>query len=172
MTKRLVVSDSSTLILMVKASFVDIIVKSFRVFVPKIVFEESTVKGKETGRWDALKIEKLVDENLIKVKTPSKNNIQKIEKKFNLHKGELHAIALTLDMKAGFLLTDDLKAMNACKILNIKFVNAISLLLSLYEKGKLTQKAANECFTKLEEFGWYSPSLINEFRKKLKEVKK
>lgn len=172
MTKRLVVSDSSTLILMVKAGFVDVVVKMFNVFVPKAVFEESASKGKEIGRWDAFKIEKLVEQKLIEVKEPTNGNLDKISNNFNLHKGELHAIALALDVKAEFLLTDDLKAMNACKILNIKFVNAISLLSLLYEKEKLTKKATVECFTKLEEFGWYGPSVINEFREKLKEVKK
>lgn len=171
MTKRLVVSDSSTLILAVKAGFVEIIVKNFKVFIPKTVFEESAKKGKETGKWDAFKIEKLVDENLIKIKTPTENSIQKISEKFNLHKGELHAIALALDEKAEFLLTDDLKAMNACKILDIKFVNAISLLLLLFEKGKLSKNSANECFSNLEKFGWYSRPIINDFKEKM-EAKK
>ena|SRR3989344_8820990 len=169
MTNNLVVSDSSTLILAVRAEFIDVVLKKFSVFIPEIVFHESVVKGKEIGRWDAFKIEKLVENNLIKVSSPSNGSLQVVSSNFNLHKGELHALALAIDVKAEFVLTDDLKAMNACKVLGIKFTNAISLLLTMYENKKLSKKSANACFFKLEEFGWYHPKIIIEFKKIMKK---
>lgn len=171
MTPVLVVSDSSTLILLVKAELIDRIVQKFGVFIPPIVFEESVLRGREKGRWDALRIERLVIEKRIKTREPSGKNLEKVSTHFNLHKGELHAIALALDLGAEFLLTDDLKAMNACKVLNIRFVNAISLLFSLSEKNELPKKEAVAAIQKLEDFGWYASGILNDFKRRLEEVK-
>lgn len=160
MTKRFVVSDSSTLILLVKAGFVEEAVREFSVFIPGVVFQESVERGKEKGRLDALTLDALVNEGLLNVKEPSKKNIDRIKKQFNLHEGELHALALALDVKADFLLTDDLKAINACRVLNIKFITAISLLMEFYEKNILDLEKAKKCFNSLEDFGWYAPKII------------
>lgn len=172
MTKKLVVLDSSTLILLVKIELIDILVKKFSVFIPTIVFEESVTSGKEKVLWDALKIESLINEKMLKIQEPSQISLKMISTSFNLQRGELHAIALALDLKLEFLMTDDRKAINACKVMGLKFVNAMSFLLEMYEKKYLTKEIAIGSFAKLEEFSWYGQPIINEFKKKFEEVRK
>ncbi|MBI5554150.1 MAG: hypothetical protein HY917_05430 [Candidatus Diapherotrites archaeon] len=172
MTLQVVVSDSSTLILLVKAGLVDTLTRRSLVFIPKVVFEECVILGKGKGRWDAFLIEQLADRQQVKIKDPSKKILERISADFNLHRGERHAIALALELNAEFLLTDDYKAMNACKVLGIRFVNAVSLLLALHEKGVLGEKPALLALEKLSEFGWYAPAIILNIRQKIGEVKK
>jgi len=68
MTKLLVVSDSSSLIIGTKAGLLNALCKEFQVEIPEKVFEETVPAGKKLQKIDALRIEEAIEENRIVVK--------------------------------------------------------------------------------------------------------
>jgi predicted nucleic acid-binding protein len=91
-----------------------------------------------------------------------------LESDFDIEEGEASAIALALTRKHK-VATDDLKAIKACKILNIPFITAIHCLISLKRRGVLSREIAIEKLKNLEYYGRYSEEIMSEARKTLEE---
>ena len=92
---------------------------------------------------------------------------QRVRKDFNFGEGEAEAIALCLESGAS-LITDDKKAINACKLLKIRFTTAGKLLIRLYKKGLITKMEAEACLKRLEKFGRYSSEIMRAMMEELK----
>lgn len=83
-------------------------------------------------------------------------------------KGETEAIALAFSEKARLLATDDKKAMQACKLLNISFTTAIGILIRMHEKGLLTKEEACAKLDALERYGrYYRKDIIEDAKSRL-----
>ena len=98
MTRLLVISDSSSLII--------VICEEFQVEIPEKVFEETVVVGKALQKIDALKIEKAIEENKIvikKTKSLKEGKVAKWLSQLNLDDGEMEAIKLYLQTNAKLL---------------------------------------------------------------------
>ncbi|MBI2598125.1 MAG: hypothetical protein HYW50_02925 [Candidatus Diapherotrites archaeon] len=163
MTKLLVVSDSSSLILAAKAKIIEIICAEFLVEIPKKVFEETVVAGKELQQADAFILEKAVNEKKIVVKNtiPSKSKeIAELIEIFNLDEGEKQAILLYLEKKAQLLLVDDKQAINSAKLLEINWLTVPGLLVEFAKRKKLEKKIALESLRILQEEGRYKLGFI------------
>ena len=63
----MIVSDSSTLILLAKASVLEALAGSYELVLSDLVYEESVLRGREKARQDALLIARLVDAGKIRV---------------------------------------------------------------------------------------------------------
>lgn len=161
-----IIVDASSLILLSKANILETFVSRNDIVIPKIVYNE-VAKGKEKGRRDSLLIEKLVQENRLKIKTPSKSIKNKIEKLFNLKRGELEVISLAYNTK-NTILTDDKKCLNVAKALGIDFIISLDVIIALFKKKTITKERALECINDLEEYGWYSKILIKNYLEELK----
>jgi glycosyltransferase involved in cell wall biosynthesis/predicted nucleic acid-binding protein len=157
-----IVSDSSTLILLARSGAIE---KMECVFlIPSSVYEESIMRAKEKGFEDAYLLEKFVEEKRIKVLEVKGEMGRKIQNFFNLHSGERDAIALTIELGKKYIFCDDKKAINACKILRLKFISALDILLAMYRREKISKEDTKKYLDKLEEFGWYDYKLIERVR--------
>ncbi|MFO7966398.1 MAG: hypothetical protein R6U44_02235 [Archaeoglobaceae archaeon] len=120
------------------------------------------IKGKEKGAADAYELEKLIQEGKILLRDVSSKDIQKIESIYNIKAGERDMLALAQSLEISNLLTDDKKAINVCKALNFRFTTALDVLVQLRKVGIIDLEKADDALNKLDEFGWYSRTLIKK----------
>jgi len=163
----MIISDSSTLILLAKCELIELFVSGFSLIIPETVYDETIRKGMEIGKYDAYLLEKLVYDEKIQVKQTNNESLRKIQDFFSIHSGESDAIALCLDLNVKYLLCDDKKAINACRILGIKFLTALDILLAMHTNNLISNEKANVSLDRLEEFGWYNKELINRIRSEI-----
>lgn len=151
---------------MAKIDMLDRIINNMqKISITNKVFIESTSK---TEAFDAKLINKRIEEKAIKrYKIRNLGLYNKIEKDFNLGKGEAEAVTFCLENKTD-LITDDKKAMNACKILNIRYTTVPNLLVTLYKRGSISKIEASLYFKKLQKFGRYSKEIIEKIKGELK----
>lgn len=163
----MLIADSSSLILLAKLNILDIVIKNIKhkLTIPKRVYEECTAKKESM---DAQLIEQRVKQKLITIRYSSNRSLyDKIVKDFNLGKGEAEAITLCIELKSG-IVTDDKKAINACKVLKIRFATAPRILIQLYKKNIFTKIEVNSIMENLQKFGRYSDIIINKIKEDLK----
>ena len=164
------IMDSSTLILLAKCGLLDIFIDNLKsqLIIPKAVEAECTSK-KDT--FDAKLITQRIKEGKIQVQTINNLKIyKKLMRDFNIAKGEVEALTLCLE-KIQLLLTDDKKAINACKILRLPFATAPDVLIRAYEKGLIKKVYAMSIFDKLMRYGRYSKDIIQDVKDRLMEGK-
>ncbi len=160
----MLVFDSSTLILLAKIELLNEVLVSADVVISKKVEEEST---KKPELFDAKLISSHVKNGKIKVKRiHSKAMYEKIMKDFNLGEGEAESIVLCKEGNE-ILATDDGPTMKACKILGIATVTAPNFLVRVYKKGRISKGIALEKLNKLEKYGRYSPSIMEDVKKRI-----
>ena len=164
------VSDSSTLILLIKSGLVEYILRTTTIIIPQKVYEESVKIPKETGYKDAYEIDNLVIKKKIKIGKVDEKTAKKFETMFKLAGGEKDSLALAFELKLP-MLCDDKKGRNAAKVLNIKTISAISLLEALCKKRRINKKMALKSLDKLQKYGWYKEDLIDYVRRKIENVK-
>lgn len=155
---KIVISDSSTLILLQRISLIEKLLNKFQIIIPAEVFDEAVTNGKARKFSDAYKIEEKINAKQITVKEVS---VDKIDKEFNLGKGETAAISLFLQTKADMLAVDDHKAINVCKILDIPFMTALTFVVYSYQNKLIEKKPANAMIDELSIYGRYKYELIN-----------
>jgi predicted nucleic acid-binding protein len=130
----------------------------------RIEMLEEKLPGKPSLFKRIEKIEKRID----KIKVKNTGLCQKVRKDFGLGEGEAEAIVLCVENKAD-LITDDKKAINACRILNVRFTTTGMLLGKLYGRGRITQSEAKMYVKKLETFGRYSKNALQKIREDLEK---
>src|SRR3989344_4612368 len=123
-----IVCDACTFILLHKSDLLNQLTEKNTILIPTKVYHE-ICGNKEKGAAEIYLLDKLIEDN---------------KKLFQLHAGECSAIALAKEKKLG-LLTDDRKAMNACKVLNIEFTTALNIAIA----SKIEKKKALEAVEKL-----------------------
>ena len=161
-----IVFDSSTLILLAKKELLDMFLNSFDgiVAIPKVVREETC--NKKT--FDALLIEKRIEEEKIKVyEVEKKDLVKKLIEDFNLEDGEAEAIILCIERGSKILATDDKNAINACKVLKIKFTTAINILIRAYEKQLIEREKALIKLDNLRVVGRYKEKIIEDAKRRV-----
>lgn len=163
----MIIADSSSLILLAKIGIIDIAIAKIkkRLIIPEHVYAECTAK-KEL--FDAQLIEERVKNSLIEKKSILNTSLyEKISKDFNLGKGEAESIALCIELKAG-LIADDKKAINACKVLKIKFATVPRLAIGFYKKNYIAKNQIELIIDKLQNIGRYSNEIIQKMKEDLK----
>jgi predicted nucleic acid-binding protein len=163
----MIVFDASTLILIAKVELLDLCLAnvSVPVAIPGEVARECCGSKKAL---DAAMIQKALDESRIKtIVVKNRRLVAKLQADFNLGKGEAEAIALAAHEKAQLIGIDDKNGINACKLLGLAFMTAVSILLRSREKGLLEGPQALEKLTQLAKHGRYRDSIIGDARMKL-----
>lgn len=161
-----IITDATALILLAKASVLETFVNRNDVVTSAVVYEEVT-RGKDKGRIDSIMVEKLVQEQKIKIKVPAEPTRSMIEKTFNLHKGELEVITLALKTNHT-VLSDDRKCLNAAKALEIGFITSLDVVAALFKNRAITKEKALGSLDKLEAHGWYLKDLIRPYKEAVK----
>ncbi len=160
------IADASPLILLGKISVLAKLLEKNKVVIPEKVYLE-VIKGKEKSRFDAFLVDKLVNEEKIKVEKVSKESYEGIWRLFGLWAGEAEVLALALKNK-NIIITDDKKCLNAAKAAGIKFITSPDVILALYEAKKINKNKALNSIDMLEEFGWYKKDIIKFYRRQIK----
>ncbi len=166
MTKILVM-DASSLILLGKCGLMETLSKEFRVVIPRKVLDEVANEEILKQYPDANVIAELVHQQKIEVILIGKRGLKY---PFTLDEGETEAILLAWQMKNAILVTDDGKAIKACRYLKIPFIISPKLVTELYRLGKIGMPEARRSIEKLGIVGRYSPEIISEALIRLKEV--
>lgn len=162
---KVVVSDTSSLILLSKASVLEAACSSYEIYLPPSVEKEASSIELRERYPDAAKIHDLIQGGTLKVRKLSSRGRQM---PIQLGLGEADAIRLFLQLKAQVLLSDDGKAIKACRMLKIPFIISPNLVMELYSKGVLTRDQALLGLEKLRIFGRYSPDIIASLLLKMK----
>lgn len=159
----MIVSNASTLILLAKTGVIRKFLNEYgKIAIPTDV-EKEIAEGKT---FDSKILEKEIDEDHIIVKA-IKSNTEKVMKEFRIHKGEAAAFILYKECNAKAILTDDGELIKLCKLFEIPFINALAIIVRMFEKGALTQTEACEYLRKLNDYGRYSKEIYNYFKKEV-----
>ena len=167
--KRLVVSDSSSLILLAKADMLRETGKIFRIIIPQKVFEETVVKGKELKKEDAFRIETCVGKGIEIHGIKESPKVKELAEQLGIGKGEEEAFHLYFNKNADLLLTDDRQAIKLANLLGINWSGVPNIVLLLYKMGLSDHDASLEKMSLLEKYGRYKLEYIVEMKKKLGE---
>jgi len=165
---KIVVSDTSSLILLSKASVLEKACSKYEMYIPPSVEKEACAPALRGKYADAMRIYELIGKKALTVR---KLAAQKTRMPLRLGMGEADAIRLFLQLKAQLLLTDDGKAIKACRMLKIPFTISPNLVLALYRKGVLDRDAALVSLEKLRIYGRYPPDVVAELLLKLQPEK-
>ena len=145
------VSDATPLIHLSKISKVSYLKKIFeKIFIPKEIFEEVVVKGKEFRKKEVFLIEELIKEEFIIItETPSKIELP------NLHAGELNAIALCNELKIKNLLIDEKEGYEAAQLIGLNPLRTTAILLILSNKKLINFEEYKESLLTISESGYF-----------------
>jgi predicted nucleic acid-binding protein len=165
---KLLIMDASSLILLGRCGLIEVLSQVFHVIIPRGVLNE--VVNEETLKQypDANIISELVKSKKIEVFSIEK---QKFKFPITLGEGELEAIILTRQMENAILVTDDGKAIKACRYLKIPFIISPKVVTALYQLEKIDFGNAKTSIDKLRIIGRYSPEIIAETLLRLEEIK-
>ena len=151
----MIVLDASTAILLAKSELLDAFVEAVRqpVVMPKEVERECYGRP---GTLDAHLIARAITEKRIAVRVVrQQKQYQKLRSDFPLGRGEAEAVTLALASEGALVATDDRQAINACKLLKIPFITALTVLVRMREKGLLSTEEANSKLEMLARYGRY-----------------
>ena len=142
---------------------------NYDILIPEAVMEESCIKK----TLDGLIIEKRIEEGQIKVcKVKNKELVQRLVEDFKLGYGESEAIVLCIERKAQILASDDKNAINACKLLKIRFTTAINIVIRLCEKNMLKKEKGLMKIENLKVVGRYKNEIIEDAKRISYEIKR
>jgi len=153
-----VISDACSLILLAKATVLEILANEVRIVTSPSVYQEAVIKGEKRGHPDALIIKKLVSQKKIEIISLK----QKKTFGVTLGEGEEEILALTQEVKFDLLLLDDKKAINVSKSLSLPFTISPKVVISLAQKKKIAKEKAIQALEILRIEGRYSPDIIAE----------
>lgn len=174
MTKILVVSDSSSLIIGAKADLLDVICDEFFVKIPEKVFEETVIEGKKLQKIDALKIEDAIENKKVvveKIKPLKNKKAMEWMARLNLDEGEEQAMHLYIQTNAKLLLVDDKQAINAAKLVGINWATVPDIIIGFAERKIIARSKALDALRIAQEEGRYRLDFILEAFKKIEESK-
>ena len=163
--KKLIVGDSSSLILLTKANLINEICLAFKVYIEDVVFSECCSQEALDKYPDSVVLAGLCEKGGIKrVDTP-----QPVRLPFPVGRGEAAAISLAAKLKADALLTDDGKAIRACRYMAIPYTTSPRLVVDLVRLKRIPASRAVEALNRLRLVGRYSELIITEYMIQLKK---
>jgi len=166
-----ITADSSSLILLAKASILETVAKLSEMIISTGVYNESVVQGKEKGKQDSLLIENLISSGKLGIRDAPRKKTKELKKSFGIRAGENETVAIAIKEKYQLLITDDKKCITVCKVLNIKFMIALDIVLDLYANRKISYEKAVDAFRQIKKYGWIGEDIIENRWKKLEELK-
>jgi len=161
--------DSSSLILLAKLSILDKFLQSLKTKL--VITDEVEMECVLKDTFDAKIIKNRIEEEAInKKRISNKKMCSKIMEDFNVGKGEAETIALCLENKLD-IITDDKKAINACRVLKIKFTTIPNILVEMSREKIITKSQAGAYAVKLEKIGRYKKEIIEKIKEDIKNDK-
>src|SRR3989338_7762887 len=159
--KKIIVSDSSTLILVQKIGLLGKLARRFKFMMPEKVYQEVVVEGKHRKTSDAYHLEEEIrKKRLIVAKVNDKAKAENIANEFGIGPGEAEALALFFQVYASIVATDDHKAINACKAFKVPFITALTFVVEAHHNRIIVGETAKEMITLLGVYGRYKDELL------------
>jgi len=147
------VINASVLIVLGKLGYLGLLKQLFdKLVIAKSVFEE--VREKEV----LMEINNLVDAGFAQVAETSKRELLEVLS-FSLGKGEAETIALTLDIKVGNALLDDLRARKMARRMGVKVTGTLGVLKALINRESIQEKPEDLCKKLIGEDFWIEKEL-------------
>ncbi|HLC90180.1 MAG TPA: hypothetical protein VJI15_00265 [Candidatus Nanoarchaeia archaeon] len=163
----MICADACTVILLAKASVLEVALHAFKIVLTKEVYEE-VIAGKKMMFQDALLLERLHHEQKIII-IPTPEILQhKLEIDFNMGRGEASVIAVGIADKEIVIATDNRQGRKSAQINNLSLVGSIEIIVSLYQQKKISEDKAKESLRIVEREGWFSPYLIEKAKEDLR----
>ena len=160
----MIISNSSPLILLARINKLGIIKEIYKkIYIPKAVYNEVIVRGKEEKYSDAFIIERAVDD-FIFIKELKEENLRE-SKKLNdvIGMGESEAITLAIQERAQLLLIDNLEPRKIAEVKNIKCRSTPGIILEALHREKITVEEYKNSIIKLAEYAWLSGDIVAYF---------
>ncbi len=155
--------DSDALIKLTKSGAMEEICRYYNCTITTEIKNESVDEGKKRLYEDALKIEGLINKNLLKV-----IGLKKARKiKENFGKGEISAIILYFQEKNSVIITDDSAFIKYLEQNAIRFVIPADLILLLKVQNKIDKKTALQYLENIRVY--IKEEVYNDIKKDLKE---
>jgi predicted nucleic acid-binding protein len=159
----MIVSNASTLILLARVGLLRKFLDEYgEVAIPPEVFKEVT-RGEGL---DAKMLKNEVEKKRIKVKK-IRSDTRTLLEEFRLDEGEAQAYVLYQETGGRVLLTDDGELIKLCRIFEVPFVNALAVVVRLFEKKLLSKKKACDYLEALFDYGRYSMKVYEYFTKEV-----
>ncbi len=154
MTRKTLIFDATPLIYLAKVNRLHLIENiGLERIIPKSVYEEVVIKGKELGKPDASIVEKLVEKGIFKIEKAS-TKLQELEKNKNLSKADVDVLSLA-KLKNGIAILDDEYVRKVAEIENIENKGTLYVIFSLLKNNVITKTEARETVDAIIERGWY-----------------
>jgi len=153
---RLVVADASSLILLAKCSLLRTYCDRVELVTPLKVFEEAAAQELWDDHPDAREIARCAQEGLIRREAARSRRALPLQ----IGAGEAAAIRLFLQVGADLLLSDDGRALRACRLLAIPFTTSPRVVVDLRRSGVIALAPARQALEKLAVVGRYSREVI------------
>ena len=156
--------DSDALIKLTHSEAIFKVCETFSCLITSEIKEETVKEGKKWFYPDALVIEKLIKDNLVKIR----DSKRKLGIKEDLGKGEKLVLELYHSARNSTIVSDDLAFIRHLENENIPFFVPSDLIISLKKLNKISLKEALYFLDKLKVF--IKEKVYNETKKELKEV--
>ncbi len=159
----MVISNSSPLIHLTKLGKIGYVIDHFNeILIPKAVYNELVIEGKENNYSESYIIEKYINEEKIIV-----INLKDFEKSQYPHlgKGETEALELAKQQNR-LLIIDDKKARNVAQILRINFQTTIATMFELLISKKFDLFEYKSNIKNYAEDSWVSADILQEYIEK------
>lgn len=149
-----VVSNSSPLIYLSKLGKLELLRKLFKeILIPKEVFNEVVLRGKEGKFSEVLVIEDAIHERWIRIKgIKIDRRLLKFAPELDL--GEAEVISLAREIKAGLVLMDDASARSISESFGRNTKGTIYVLLKAYKSELITKEEVKALLDKLISIGF------------------
>ncbi len=155
----IIVKDAMVLIHLAKLSILEKSCEYFKdVLIPELVYEEI---NKYPDYDDTKIINSLIEKKKITKKQIKNISLIKKANELNINHGEAEAVSLYWQENADLLATDDDNVRKRAMILDIKIIGTLSIILSLYNKNKITKDKIISSLEKLKEIGWFNDFIID-----------
>jgi len=159
-----VVADTSSLILLTKASLIIPFCENNNIYVPEVVFKESTSKSS----YDGTILKRIFDSKKINLYLNPSNSLS-----YNkLSGGEKEVIELFYQIKADCILIDDKKGVSLCREFKIPHLNALLIPIFLLKWDIISLEKAHTAFNKLITIGRYSKKVIDIAKNEFANIKR
>lgn len=162
-----ILTDSCTFILLAKASVLETFSDNNTVMTTKQVYDE-VLEGKKKLLPDALLLERLKNENKVKVISSNLALTQKIMHDYAMGIGEASVISIAIKEKEIIVATDNMQGRKVANLMNIPLVGSIEIVVSLHKKKLITDEKAISALKILKEEGWFHSYLVEKAEEDIK----
>lgn len=158
----MLVFDATALIYLAKVGKLQLIENiSAKKIIPRSVFEEVVVKGKEAGKTDALMVERLIEQGIFQVSEVEETAVYRVlAKNKKLSTADVEVLALA-KVEDGVAIVDEDYARMVAEVEDIKCGGTIYLIFSLLEGGVITKREAREIVDGIIEKGWFCSTYLH-----------